>query len=358
MILAFINASNFWGGGEKWHFTMSKALADRGEEIHFWGQPQSPLHQRLQREKNIFFHPIFIKKMDFLKPWKILHFTNELKATSPDALIINGSAEMKLVALAGSAAGISRIIYRRGLDVRVNPSWINKFLLRKKITGIIANSEATKERLLGSPPLLPPQKVKVLYNGLELDPFLAHPLPAQLPQNQKWIIGTAGRLVPQKGQHLLIQAAEYLLKEGKDLEVHIAGEGRLLADLQAQVRSLSLEKRVKFLGFVENMPDFYASLDIFALPSLWEGFGFALAEAMAAGRPIVAFDVSSIPEIVSQGQSGLLSPPGELNPFAKNIGELVEHPQKALDMGRRGREASKKFRMEEAIEELLDYLKK
>jgi glycosyltransferase involved in cell wall biosynthesis len=151
------------------------------------------------------------------------------------------------------------------------------------------------------------------------------------------VIGNAGRLTKQKGQALLLEAAALLAKQPLPFRVLIAGAGELEAELKAQAERLGLSDRVEFLGFVTDMKAFHQSIDIFALPSLWEGFGFVLAEAMCMGLPVAAFDVSSIPEVVEHGETGLLCPPkGEA--LATNLLALMQDEALRRRLGARGRE--------------------
>jgi glycosyltransferase involved in cell wall biosynthesis len=92
-----------------------------------------------------------------------------------------------------------------------------------------------------------------------------------------------------------------------------------------------------FTGFRGEIPALLAELDVLVLPSLWEGFGLVLLEAMAAGRPVVASRVGPIPEVVLHGETGLLVEPGEPEPLAAALIELLEHPTLAARLGAAGR---------------------
>ena len=85
------------------------------------------------------------------------------------------------------------------------------------------------------------------------------------------------------------------------------------------------------------MPALLADLDLFVLPSLWEGFGLVLLEAMAAGRPVVASAVGPVPEVVADGETGLLVPPGDPEALARAVVRVLRHPNLAARLGRAGR---------------------
>lgn len=124
-----------------------------------------------------------------------------------------------------------------------------------------------------------------------------------LPESAR-LVGMACRLVEQKGVSYAIDAFGRIAAEFPDAHLLIAGEGRLRAALEVQAALLA--ERVRFLGWRGNIPAFMAGLDVLLAPSLWEGFGLVLLEAMAQQTPIIASAVSAIPEIVIDGETGHL----------------------------------------------------
>ena len=99
---------------------------------------------------------------------------------------------------------------------------------------------------------------------------------------------------------------------------------------------LNVEDKVKFAGFIKNSADFLNRADIFVLPSLWEGFGYVLAEAALCQKPIVAFKCSSNPEVVIHGKTGFLTPVNDLLAFSDKVQYLKNHPEQRHNMGRNG----------------------
>ena len=126
-------------------------------------------------------------------------------------------------------------------------------------------------------------------------------------------LGVLARLAPQKGHRILFEALPEIVKAIPDLRVRIAGHEELstVDELRAYAEQLGVAERVEFEGFCADVAALMADLDIIVLPSLWEGFGLVLLEAMAAGRPVVASAVGPIPEVVVDGVTGLLVPPGD-----------------------------------------------
>jgi len=149
-------------------------------------------------------------------------------------------------------------------------------------------------------------------------------------------IGMICRLIPQKGVHYGIDAFAHLAPDFPDARLIIAGDGDLRADLEAQCQHLGIQDRVEFLGWQADIHPIMASLDIFLMPSLWEGFGLVLLEAMAHDLPIVASRVSAIPEIIVDDETGLLVPPRDVEGLVSALRRLLSDPALRLRLGSSG----------------------
>ena len=146
-----------------------------------------------------------------------------------------------------------------------------------------------------------------IYNSVHLSRYHQDIKPLYNTGKDEIVLGCAGRLSEEKGHLFLLEMMHYLLANGNRFRLLIAGEGRLLHSLQKKVRKLGIGKQVEFLGFVEDMPAFFRSLDIFLLSSHYEGFGYVIAEAMASRKPVVAFDIKSSAEIIQHGVTGYIT---------------------------------------------------
>jgi len=132
-------------------------------------------------------------------------------------------------------------------------------------------------------------------------------------------------------------------------QVLIVGEGPAEKTLRALSEQLGIGSRVVFAGMRRDIPQLLALMDIFVLPSLYEGFGIAILEAMATGKPVVASTVGGIPEFVVSGESGLLVPPGDSIALAAAIRQLLDQPERAKLMGRRGQEHVRQYYSIESV---------
>ncbi len=147
------------------------------------------------------------------------------------------------------------------------------------------------------------------------------------------IIGTVSRLIPQKGQRYFLQAARVISKNNQNVRFLIIGDGQLKNDLRALSERLMLSDKVIFTGFRPDIIGLLTLLDIFVLPSLWEGFGLALLEAMALAKPVVATDVGGIPEIIENGKTGILVKPKDPEALARAILKLINDNLYARGLG-------------------------
>jgi glycosyltransferase involved in cell wall biosynthesis len=154
------------------------------------------------------------------------------------------------------------------------------------------------------------------------------------------IIGIVARLTERKGFKNLFAAVKLLVDEGRNIRCLVVGGGaskEKIAALKNYAASLSISPYILLTGRRSDIPDILSLLDVFILPSLAEGLGRSLLEAMAAGRPIVATMVGGIPEAIEDGKSGILVPPDDSRALAHAIALLLDNPQKAQELGRASR---------------------
>jgi glycosyltransferase involved in cell wall biosynthesis len=137
-------------------------------------------------------------------------------------------------------------------------------------------------------------------------------------QSSNYKIGTIGRLVPQKDYPTLLNAFSNVLKSLPDTELYVVGEGYLKKDLNDLSKSLGINDKVHLVGKTEYIKEFLSKIDLFILPSKYEGFGLVLLEAMVAKKPIIAANNSAIPEVLGKTYEGLFST-GDVNSLAKQI---------------------------------------
>ena len=218
-------------------------------------------------------------------------------------------------------------------------------LMNRGVREFVAVSDSLASLIKGEG-ISPAHPVNVIYNGVDLSRYQRsrhRRLTDEFGLRQDAIlVGSLGNVRPAKAYDVLIRAAATVCS--KDPRVHflIAGhiKDSIAAPLRALVAELSLEQRVRFLGFREDTPGFLAGLEIFALSSASEGFSVATVEAQAAGLPIVATRCGGPEEIVVDGETGLLVPTGDPIALGDAIASLIHDPILAARLGRQAREAA------------------
>lgn len=152
------------------------------------------------------------------------------------------------------------------------------------------------------------------------------------------LIGMVGRLIEQKGMRYGLEAFAHVCNAFPSAHLVIAGDGTLRAELEAAAVALGIGERTHFLGWRTDVNALMGAFDLFLMPSLWEGFGLVLLEAMARRLPVLASRVSAIPEIVVDGETGLLAPPRDVAALEAGLRALLSNAGMRQRMGTAGAE--------------------
>ncbi len=157
------------------------------------------------------------------------------------------------------------------------------------------------------------------------------------------LVGMIGRLEPVKGPEYLVKAARLVLDECRRVKFLVVGEGSLRAGLESLCREAGISGKVIFTGWREDIPEILSLLDIVVLPSLNEAVGRVLIEAGACGKPVVAAGVGGIPDIVRDGRTGMLVPPGDAVSLSRAVVDLLGDTEKRVRMGEEARRWVRRF---------------
>lgn len=337
--ICFFNSINFWGGGEKLHLDNAREFKKKNYNVFIICKLNSPLWKKAEHEK-FNTYPITVRNLSFLNPLKIIKLFFFYRREKIDTIIFSSSRDLKLGSISAYLAGVERIVYLRGLAVPVRDGFLNRIIFKHILTHIIPNSDETKRNMLSNlGKYVKEEKVRTIYHGINpsnLNCNSTDKLEEIVKKGHGIILGNAGRLTKQKGQDKLIEIAKILKDQGVDFTLFIAGTGELKSELEMLIAKYRLQKNVILLGFVEDIQMFMKSIDIFVLTSIWEGFGFVLVEAMIKSKPIVAFDITSNPEIVVNNKSGFLVNYPDLEKFVEKTIQLIESKTLREKMGKEG----------------------
>lgn len=210
---------------------------------------------------------------------------------------------------------------------------------------VIPFSLAVKKYLVNEVRLDPLRVTDPVYIGIDTDRFRTQG-PLEVDQARKalgigsadLVVGFVGALSEQKGLIYLFQALDTLRSEFPQLRCLIVGEGPQEQDLKRYVREQGLENIVLFLGQRYDVDLLLHVMDVFVLPSLWEGLPQVVLEAMAAGRPVVATAVDGTPEIIQDGSTGLLVPPADPYALSSAVKRLLRDRRLRKKLGERGQD--------------------
>ena len=204
-----------------------------------------------------------------------------------------------------------------------------------------------------------PERAVTVHEGIDVDRVAA--IEPMNVREEYWfpphslIIGNIAALVPHKGQKFLIDAAAIVVREIPEARFLVLGEGELHASLEHQIKHLHLAQHVVLAGFRADVLGVLKGLDLFVLSSVTEGLGTSLLDAMAAERPVVATRAGGIPEVVADGETGLLVPPRDGVALAAAILEMLRDPARRQRCGAAGlARVRERFTVDRMVDQTLD----
>lgn len=321
----------------------------KGEE----GKQEGEMNELLKRKKVI---PILIPELtrelslekDLTALWKLYRLIRQVR---PDIVHTHMAKAGTLGRLAAKLAGVSIIVHTfHGHvfhsyfgTVKTKVFIIVEKLLALFATQIVAVSQSQRDEILRYK-IAPPKKVVSIPLGLELDSFLEAEknkgqlrLELNMDQDHK-LVGIIARLVPVKGHSFLFEAAQIIIPVFPQVKFLVVGDGLLRKNLENLVGQLGIQGNVIFCGFRKDLPRIYADLDVVVLTSLNEGLPVAVIEAMAAARPVVAFDVGGVKDLIRDDVTGILVPFGDVQRLADSMISLLRNPQKGKSLGQNARQ--------------------
>ncbi|HEX6290516.1 MAG TPA: glycosyltransferase [Herpetosiphonaceae bacterium] len=197
-----------------------------------------------------------------------------------------------------------------------------------------------------------PRPIHVIPFGVDLDRFRPAPEPPG-----GYNIGTLRHLEMNYGIDVLIEAVPLMLRAVSQVQVQIGGAGSMQPMLERRIAELGIAERVRLCGRIphQNVPALLRSLSLFVMPSRAESFGVAALEAQACGLPVVASNVGGLPEVVRDGETGLLVPPERPAALAAASIDLLRDPERRAAMGRAGREwVSQRYDWQQNVSQMLE----
>ena len=328
------------GGAERHLLDLCKGLDRRKfrPEIIYFHRDEQMLPEFLQEGIPSSIFPVKGGELTFREIWRLSRL---IKKLSPDIVHVHLFHASRFGAMAAFLAGVRQIVRTKHnvSDPETRPGKrdrIWRVLQSAILTRTVAVSQAIAEQV-GTP--------YVIYNGIDTDYFDPNLIdPTERAGYAKLfdvkgspIIGIAARLTKQKGHIVLLNAFSELLSDWPNAQLLIAGDGEELPTLELLSNKLNLTEHVQFLGPIRNVREFLSVLDVFTHPSIFEGLGIAVIEAMSMGLAIVATKVDGLAELITDGVEGSLVEPNNPIALSKAMKRILSDPALRKNMGQRAR---------------------
>jgi len=313
-----------------------------------------------ERGTRILVLPDLVRRVSPHRDFKALvSLTGILRDLSPDGVHTHTSKAGFLGRIAARAAGVPWVVHTPHGHVYWGhfppfPSWGFRQLDRiaaRMSDHLVALTprEALDYRRLRTAPA---RKISVIPSGVLLEEFArASAGRAEIRARLKIppdsvVVGFVGWLWPVKGVRFLVDAVIRIIESGNRVFLLVVGEGEQGPELVRRVERAQMNRRILFLGWRPDVNRLMGAMDLLVLPSLNEGMGRVLVEAMAAGLPVIGSRVGGIRDLVRHGENGLLVPPGDSAALEQAIRELIEDPDRRRAMGERGRSLCSNYALE------------
>jgi glycosyltransferase involved in cell wall biosynthesis len=356
MRILFISSIQMWGGAEVWLMDVVRGLGARGHAVTIACRPGTILEKNARAQG---FDVVPVAMRSDFDPLVVQKVARILRERKIEIVSTNMDKELRFGGLAARLVRNVAVVPSREVDYPLKNKLRYRFTYNVLADRVIANSVATKRSLLINAPWLKPDRIEVVYKGIDPARYLERPeegdalrrelgIPADAP-----LVGFVGQVIERKGVHDIAAALPLVLNARASARFLVVGEGKLDGFLRQRLADAGVADRVVFAGFRNDIPAVMKAVDLLILPSIVEGFGYVLVEAMAAAKPVVATNVSSIPEIVQHGETGVLVDVNDPPRLANAIGDLLDDPAKAHAMGERGRSVMlDKFTLERMIDRI------
>lgn len=309
-------------------------LRARGHRAVLVAPPAGELYRRASEGPDLV--PLAPRnEVDLAAAWRLARM---IRQWQPDLVHAHDPHAVAMAGLALSfVAPKPRLIASRRVDFHLQTNSFSRWKHRQ-VDGFIAASGAIREILVRDG--IPPDRIAVVHDGIDVDRVVR--LPAQDLHAEYWLphgapaLVAVGALVGHKGHRHLVDAMAIVHGRVPDARLVIFGEGELRVPLEKQIRHLGLDKHVLLPGFREDVLSLVKSADLFVTSSVTEGLGSAVLDAMAMGLAVVGTRAGGIPEVVVDGETGLLVPPGDAAALAAAVVDLLGAPARRAAFGRAG----------------------
>ena len=344
--ILYLDTETFWRGGQEQLFSLMVGIRERGYAVELAAPLRSPLVNRAG-EAGITTHNFSQRsELSLRAVWRLARI---LRLRKVDVIHYNTPRSLLAGKLAALLSGVSILVASRRVNFplrfpfsRVKYNW---FLDR-----VVTVSKSIQRTLVQGG--VRPERVTVIYEGVDLPSIDQLPPTSVLPEKSGLVVGVVAHLSPEKGHLTVLKAAARLRERFPDVTYVFVGGGERRPMLEEWARALNVADRVLFTGFRKDSDAMMREFDVFCLASLSEGLSSARLAAMAQTLPVVATRVGGIPELVSDGSTGLLVPAGRPEELAEALARVLSSSSLRRRMRAAGRQrVARHFTLERKLDE-------
>ena len=353
-----ISSAEGVGGGESHVADLARSLAARGITVHAAVRAASSLPTLVgEGVPGIVWHRVPLRNaLDLGSVQALARIVEEQRI---DIVHAHVARDYPVAALASRRTPRVGLVLTRHHYLPIKGNILYRRLLARAL--VIAVSESVRATVIDSL-RLPPDRVVTISNWIDLERYRSPRDQAEERRargiTRRVSVGLVGQITPLKGHEEFVRAAGLVARERADVEFLLFGEDRgpgtpFEKRLRDLVRELGLEGSVRFAGYDPDLPGALAALDVVVVPSWNEAFSLVTAEAMAAGRPVIASRAGALVELIADGETGLLVPPRDPAGLAGAILRLTADPALSERLGRAAWRASVRFARDPCIDQVV-----
>jgi glycosyltransferase involved in cell wall biosynthesis len=342
MITMHIDTARTWRGGQNQALLTVLGLRELGHRTVLVAHPKGELRRRASEGLDLV--PLAPRsEIDLAAAWRLARIVREfgpavVHAHDPHGVAMAASALGLMSARRSDGAPAPTLVASRRVDFELKSNAFSRWKYRQ-VAAFVCASDCIRQMLVGQG--VPSSRAVTVHEGIDLAHVDAAPPESAreafwLPRNAP-VVGAVGALVDHKGHRYLIRAAAEVVRTIADVRFVILGEGERRGELTDLVKAMGLERHVLLPGFRPDVLSLLKTFDLFVMPSVTEGLGTSLLDAMACRRPIVASRVGGIPEVVVHDETGLLVAPREPEALARAIERVLRDHGLADRLARAGR---------------------
>jgi len=347
--IAHVDTGRTWRGGQAQVLGLCRGLLARGHEQLVLA-PRGPLADRIVAAGIPWQRFESANDLDFVAGWRL---ARALAGYGPDIVHLHSG---RAHALGARAAGGRPVLVSRRVDFDISSGLARRLKYARGVDRYLCISEGVRRVLVKGG--ISPERLAVVPSGIDLERWRRLPDPAALRARLGLmpgtpVLGTIAALAPHKDLFNLLAAAALVRERVPEARWVVFGEGELRAALERDRAARGLESIVLFPGFLENVGEALALMDVFVLSSYLEGLGTSVLDAQAAGVCVVATETGGVPEMIASGDNGWLVPPRDPKALAGAVEEALAHPEERARRAARARETVRRFSLDATVEATL-----